>query len=115
MKRITWINLLLGIWLIIAPFAMGAAAATGAPVANDVILGILLIASSWWILAALMPPVGAAWFQVLCGIWLIVSPFILMYRGLSGATGNDIVAGIIAIVIGLIESRAMVHTPRTAA
>jgi hypothetical protein len=111
MKRITWINLILGIWLIIAPFVIGYAAVSGVAVGEDVILGILLVLFSWWILAAEFPPVGTAWFQVFCGIWLIVAPFVLAYQGLPRATGNDITAGIIAIVVGLIESRAVAHVP----
>lgn len=112
MKRVTWINLLLGIWLIIAPFAIGYAALSGAAVGEDIVLGILLIAFSWWILAAMAPPMGAAWFEVLCGIWLIIAPFVLRYTAMArAATGNDVVCGIIAIVVALIASRALVTTP----
>jgi hypothetical protein len=109
MKRVSWINLILGIWLIIAPFALGSMAMHVA-VGNNVVLGILLIASSWWILAAATEAVGVSWFQMLCGIWLIISPFILHYGGLTHAMANDVVVGIIAFVVGLLESQARAHT-----
>jgi thiol:disulfide interchange protein len=114
MKNISWINLLVGIWLLIAPFTMGAAPISGAPVANDVVLGVLLIATSWWILAATAPPTRTAWFQALCGLWLIASPFVLKYSGMRAPTGNDVVMGVVAIIVGVVESRALVTPPKPA-
>jgi hypothetical protein len=117
MKRLTWINLIFGIWMLFAPFALGTSAAAttaGGPVAGNIILGILLIVSSLWILLAQAAPVGVAWFQVLCGIWLIIAPFAMGFRQLADATTNNIVVGIIALVVGLVESRGLVHR-RTAA
>ncbi len=111
MKGIIWINLLLGVWLLLASFAM---AATGAVTANNVVLGILLIACSWWMLAAIAPPVGVAWFEILCGIWLIVSPWALNYATFRPSTGNDVVSGIIAIVVAAIAARAVAQTPTAA-
>jgi len=112
MKRGYWINLILGIWLVISPLALGSMGMQ-AVVGNNVVLGVLLIASSWWILAAAAEAVGVNWFQVLCGIWLIISPFILSYHGLTHAIANDVVVGIIALVVALVESQARAHTPVT--
>jgi hypothetical protein len=110
MKQITWINLILGIWLIIAPFAIGYSS-SGAATWNDIVLGILLVAFAWWTLAAIAAPIGVAWFQVFCGIWLVVAPFVLAPVAGSSGTINDIVCGIVAIVIGVIGSRALARTP----
>ncbi len=112
MKGITWINLLLGVWLIVAAIARGA---TGAAMANDVILGILLIAFSWWMLGAIAAPIGTAWFEMLCGIWLIVAPFVLGYGQVKAAMATDVVIGIVTIIVAAIAARAMTQTPRTAA
>jgi hypothetical protein len=114
MKRIVWINLILGIWLIIAPFALGVAAISRTPVTNDVILGILLIAFSWWMLAAIAAPLGAAWFEVLCGLWLIASPFVLQYSRIAVAMANDVIVGIITVVVALVASRTITRTPAAA-
>lgn len=45
-----------GIWLIAAPFALGDGGTSQMPLANDVTLGVLLVASSSWKLAASAPP-----------------------------------------------------------
>ena len=115
MKKIAWINLLVGVWLIMAPFALGYSAVSQAATGNDIVLGILLIAFAWWALAALLPPVGVGWFQVFCGIWLIAAPYLFAYHTGGAGAGNDLVCGIIAIVVGLIESRAIAQTPRAVA
>jgi len=114
MKRTIWINLILGIWLIISPFVLGFAATTRAAVTNDVILGILLIAFSWWILAAIAAPMGAAWFELFCGLWLIVSPFVLQFNRVAAAMANDVVVGIITAVVALVVARSLSQTPTAA-
>lgn len=45
-KGASWTNVLVGAWLIIAPFVLG----YGSQVAiwNDVIVGVLLVAFGWW-------------------------------------------------------------------
>jgi len=114
MKRSIWINLIVGIWLIIAPFALSPAGLTRNWAANDVVLGILLIAFSWWMLAVVMPSVGAAWFEILCGVWLIIAPFVLGYSRTMTAVWNDVVCGVIAIVVAAVASQTLMRTPRAA-
>ena len=43
----SWVNLVLGIWLIIAPFVIGYSAES-TPLWNDVLLGILVAALAGW-------------------------------------------------------------------
>lgn len=111
MKNISWINILLGVWLVVAPFALSTVIPNERWTANDVILGVLLIAASWTIVAMAAPGTGVAWFEVLCGIWLIVAPFILRYSTAHVKLGNDVISGIIAIVIAAIAMSGM-HRPR---
>ncbi len=114
LKDITWVNLLLGIWLIVGLFALGVARLSPAAVISDIVIGVLVLAMSWWIVSATAPPLGAAWFQTLCGLWLIVSPFVLKYRRLPTATGNDVAVGVIVIAVALIEARALARGPHRA-
>jgi hypothetical protein len=50
--RVIWLNLILGAWLIIAPAFIGSFTTRSVAVANDLALGLFLIAASWWILAS---------------------------------------------------------------
>jgi hypothetical protein len=115
LKDITWVNLLLGIWLIVGLFALGVARLSSVALTNNIIIGVLVLVMSWWVITAAAPPTGAAWFQVFCGLWLLASPFVLKYRQLRTVAGNDIVVGIIVIAVALAEARAVARGPRTLA
>jgi hypothetical protein len=110
MKRVSWVNLILGIWLVISQYVLGSTGAV-ATVANDIILGILLIATSWWILAATTEVLGVSWFQMLCGVWLVIAPFVLSYHAMTQALANDVVIGVIVFIVGLLESQPLAHRP----
>ncbi len=96
----TVINLLAGIWMIIAPFAVGAA--TGARW-NDVIFGILILACAIGRMANPSAQ-GLSWANFIFGIWLIISPFILGFVG-SGLRWNNIVTGIIVLIFAYLATR----------
>ena len=118
MKRVIWINLVLGVWLIISPFVIGyfvPSASSTVAVANDGILGVLLVACSWWIVAAMAANVGVSAFQVLCGIWLIIAPFVLRYRELPVATVNDVAVGVLVLIVSAIETWRLARPPIRAA
>ena len=40
-------------------------------------------------------------FQVLVGIWLIISPFVMGYRQITNMTINDLVFGAIVVILGI--------------
>lgn len=87
------INLIVGIWLILAPFVLNYAF-YGANAANDVILGIVIA-----ILALVRMTnhqlVWPSWLTLVAALWLIVSPFVLGYSGIAQVIWNDIIAGIV--------------------
>lgn len=97
------INLVLGIWLILAPFILRYVVSSS--VANDVTVGIIIA-----ILAAIriFGAYGAAWVSWLnaaLGLWLIIAPFVLLY-GSSAALWNDIIIGIIVLCLGVWSAMA---------
>ena len=110
MKRVSWITLILGIWLVISPFAFGSTVVNAAA-SNNVVIGVLLIGSSWWILAASHDVTGLSWFQMLCGIWLVVAPFVLHYGATRHSTMNDVVVGGATFLVGLLETVTVEHRP----
>ena len=86
-----WVNLTLGVWLFISPWALGYANSTAAW--NAYVLGAAIVVFA--AAAAYMPH---AWEEVvnsLLGVWLIASPFVL---GFSGAT----VVALHTVIIGLL-------------
>ena len=98
LKHVVEINFLLGAWLIAAPFVLGYASAR-VETGNDVALGLLLIACSWWLLAAAAGLIGAGALQLFAGLWLIAAPFIWHYGRLSRPFRNDIIVGLLTVVV----------------
>ena len=47
---------------------------------------------------------GASGINILCGIWLIIAPFILAYTNLQIAMWNDVIVGILVALIALIRA-----------
>ena len=110
--RIMWINLLLGVWLLIAPFVLALDALTDAPIGNEILVGFVLIGTSAWVLTT-GPVAGARWLQVVSAIWLMSSPFVLMDRAVPALVGNDLIVGCMAVIVALLQPRAAVSPSGT--
>ena len=103
-------NILFGLWLIIAPFVLGYSRFKIA-MWNDIILGVLIgifaLVRSWKSEAA-MP----SWINVLGGIWLIIAPFVLDYGIQTTPRWNDIILGILVIIFAWSNHAAPQPHPR---
>lgn len=106
--RLSWIAAILGLWQLLSPFILGY---SGTMVAlwNAVIVGIILIVLGVW--SALSSSVSTTraldWINFIVGLWLIVSPFILAFSGVSIALWDAVIVGIIVAVIDLVAALAV--------
>jgi SPW repeat-containing protein len=103
MKRTVWMNGILGVWLVVAPFVLGYSASL-TMTANDVIVGVLIVMCAWWILTSAEPTPTMAVGLGLCGLWLIVVPFLLAYAAWSLPMANDVAVGAVTLAITLAEA-----------
>lgn len=95
---ISGLNVLAGIWLIIAPFVLLYGNRTAR--INDIVLGIVI--GVFALIRAIVPTfqtVWLSWLNAIWGIWLIIGSFFLVYAG--KARTNDIILGIIVLLLGL--------------
>lgn len=94
-KGASSVNLILGLWLIAAPFVL---AFTSSALVNDVVCGIaIVILAGLRIYRPTLATKPASWVNLAIGAWLVVAPFVLDY--LSGpAAWNDIVVGILVLM-----------------
>ena len=95
------INLLVGLWLIISPWAVSYSGDERA-MANAVIFGIIVAVLSVAALTAFQE--WEEWINALIGIWLIISPWVLGFSGDNAAMQNLVVAGIIVLVLSVWSS-----------
>jgi hypothetical protein len=112
----SWINVILGIWLIVSPWVLGFTASGPDATWNSVILGIAVLILAY--LGATTDSAVPCWWNIVLGIWLVISPYVLRFNGTPRAEPNTmafgVIIGILALVAGLAKmppttSRA-VHT-----
>lgn len=89
--------IVVGIWLIIAAFALGFTSVTMA-LWNSIIVGVALIVIAglrisnergFWL----------SWVMLLLGLWLIISPFVLGFGGLTRPMLSTLIAGIAVVLL----------------
>ncbi|MFL6623249.1 MAG: SPW repeat protein [Sulfurifustis sp.] len=90
-----WVMLVLGIWLFLSPFWLTGYASTQSVAAwNSYVFGVLVAGFAWAALANQRR--WEEWVELVLGIWLIISPFVLgFYRAEYGAAWNQIVLGVL--------------------
>jgi hypothetical protein len=97
MKALSWINFILGLWLIVAGFALSSAAV---PVmAEEIVLGIIIACLA--AISATRPSPVANWLVPLAGLWTLIAPAAINYAGMTVSRVNDSVVGIVVLVLGV--------------
>ncbi len=115
MKHITLADVVLGAWLVGSPFVIGYAASRPAAIMEDIIPGAFLFISSCWILTTKAARLQVNWLQALCGLWLIIGSFVLLFSRLSSGALNDLIVGILVLAVNIAATTAILReSPATA-
>lgn len=85
------LNVMLGVWLIIAPL-VGVGVTNGIAAWNSYVLGAAVV--TFASLALSQEQIWEEWINVVLAGWLIISPFVLGYASSSNApTWNQLIVG----------------------
>jgi len=97
---ISWTNVALGIWLVVAAFLFRHQ--TGAGITQNIVAGLFVSLAALWAARAFRPTVSliASWTVVLTGLGVLVAPFALSYERETAAVVNDVIVGVAIIVLG---------------
>jgi hypothetical protein len=87
-----WFNLVLGAWLIAAPF-IGIGVNHDLAAWNSYAAGVVV--AIFAIAAIARPHLWEEWLNLIVGLWLIVAPFALHFTDQSGPTWNQIIVGLL--------------------
>jgi hypothetical protein len=91
------VNLVLGVWLVLSPWALGFVAETR-PTWNAWILGVIIAVAAIAALFAFQE--WEEWVNAVLGLWLIVSPWVLGYSAMvAAAMWNQVVVGLIVAAL----------------
>ncbi|MFC6281453.1 MULTISPECIES: SPW repeat protein [Polaromonas] len=92
------LNGLLGVWMLLSPWALGFQGTTMA-MANACIIGLALIATALG--AIFVPRAWEEWTEAALGLWLVISPWALGFNTHYQATMNAVVSGMVILVLAL--------------
>ncbi|MGE5547366.1 MAG: SPW repeat protein [Solirubrobacterales bacterium] len=99
-----WLNLLIGVWLFISPWALGYST-TGAASWNSWVFGVVVAAIA---LAALIQFARwEEWLNVAAGLWLVVSPWVMGFADQQVPVWNHVTVGLLVAALALWD--ALVH------
>ncbi len=112
MKALSWINCLLGLWLIVSAFILSTGAT--AIMTEEIVLGII-IAVLAYASALVRPSSILSWIVALAGLWTLAAPFVIDYAARSASRGNDMIVGVIVLVLGFANAIYRQSPTRTAA
>jgi hypothetical protein len=110
-RWIDWVNVLLGLWLIAAPWILGSADGNSLAAGNSRSVGAALVMLGAF--AMYKPSISGDAIGVIFGIWLIASPWILGLAELPAARTNGVIVGLLVIGYALWAMR--VDATRSAA
>lgn len=108
-RTMSGLNILLGAWLIIAPWVLNYT--TGAAQANSVLLGIGIIGFA--AVRESLPRMNwSSWVNAVFGLWLVISPFILQIDA-TAAYWNLIIVGVMVAAISMANASTYVSRARS--
>jgi hypothetical protein len=115
MKWASWTDFVLGLWLIVAPFALGYAS-VGRGRGEDVLFGIVIAGVALWrsLVSNDSAMAGVSWIVALAGLWVLFAPFALGYSSVGAAMTNDVIVGAVVFVLSVWQSLSHPHQPHHA-
>ncbi|GAB4327334.1 MAG: hypothetical protein Kow0010_10870 [Dehalococcoidia bacterium] len=91
-------NLIVGLWLLLAPFALLYTGTTAA-LWNDLIIGVAVVSFALLRVVTPLRSEVIGWTNVGLGLWLLAAPWLLEYSSVAAATWNDVIVGATIIVL----------------
>lgn len=91
-------NALLGVWVVLSPWALGFQDTRMAMV-NAVVIGLALIAGALG--AIFVPRAWEEWTEAALGVWLVISPWLLGFSMYRQATLSTVVSGLVILALAL--------------
>lgn len=110
MKWASWTNVLLGVWLVAAPFALAYQGVTTA-LYEDIVLGAVIALFAFWRAMGEEKSgmAGVSWTVAAAGLWVLIAPFVLGYGAVTAAVYNDVIVGLAVAILGTWRAMSAGH------
>ena len=103
MKALSWMNFILGLWLMVAAFVLPGR--TGPVMAEEAVAGIAVMVLAYTAVVS-HPRVGTSWSVAIAGVWILI----VNYAMVSASTVNATIVGVLVVVLGTANAIAC-HVP----
>ena len=101
------LDVLAAIWLLVSPFVLQFRSST--LMANSVVLGIVIgVLALVRFFSGSYRTAALSWINALLGIWVLISPWVLGFSLAHNAMSNNVLMGIIVIVLSCWSALASV-------
>jgi hypothetical protein len=107
MRGSIWIAFAIGLWLIIAGLTVG----MGVSRAEEIVIGVVIAGLAT--AAGTRPSSALSWLVAIAGLWTLLAPELIPYGNRGTARMNDIVCGIIVLVVGVAHAISRESPVRT--
>lgn len=91
------LDALAGIWLLLSPFILGFM--SGPATTNNVLLGIAIAVLAIIRFSGAYNQSWISWVNVVLGVWVLISPWVLGFASSRVPTTNNVIVGIVVIVL----------------
>jgi hypothetical protein len=102
-----WLDMVLGLWLAVSPWILDFAESEPAAARNALIVGIAIAVLS--ALTFLAYHIVEEWVDVLLGLWLIVSPWVLSASSDPTVVADFVIVGAVVLALSGYEIWAARH------
>lgn len=92
------LDILAGVWLIISPFVLGYQDIRNAT-SNDVVFGILICLLAAIRFFGAYAAASLSWINAIFGLWILVSPWFLVYYHYPSPLWNNVIFGVAVMVL----------------
>ncbi|HEY2863882.1 MAG TPA: SPW repeat protein [Casimicrobiaceae bacterium] len=94
-----WINLLLGVWLFISPWAIGYSGSSSIAAWNAWVLGVAIVVFA--AIAVSMPQLWEEVINIVLGVWMVISAWVLGFSSVRSAETNAVIVGVLVIIFAV--------------
>lgn len=110
MKWVRWTNLVIGIWLMSAPWLLSYA--TRRATVEDTVLGLALVVSALWSAMLHETDIGPAAVNIVLALWILSAHYIIGYGPVDPvALTVDIATGLLVGVLAIVRLGAVRRIP----
>jgi len=101
MKRVSWVNLALGLWLAVSPAVLRF---RGPLQDSDIASGVIAVVVAIWALRVAPQRHIAAWISLIVALWILVSPWSLHVVGDGPTFASNALCGSVMAIFAIVRS-----------